>query len=253
VAGFKQRPVQVPEYDRIVRDFFEPQLRRIGLAADQIAEQDLAQLEASLEKINDAIANPGAFGTLRVAFTAETGVMIVQSNTQAHIELGILPLLLERKGQILDRIRTLRSEQQLSELREDIASTVDDPQARDRLIEIVDRRSEEQRAAREDLDREQAQVEAAHADLEERQMRLQADLRDRKFAIYHSFLERESVASVVGALLLLALAATLIVGMFTHVAASEVIANAFLLILGYFFGQGATRERKSRSSDQGDT
>ena len=108
-----------------------------------------------------------------------------------------------------------------------------------------DRRFEEQRALREDLDREQAEVDAARVEAKERELQLQIQIRERKAAIYRSFLERESVASVVGALLLLALAATLIIGMFTHVTAPDIVANAFLLILGYFFGQAATRDRKS--------
>ena len=85
----------------------------------------------------------------------------------------------------------------------------------------------------------------------ERDQRLQIELRERRSAIYRSFLERESVASVVGAFLLLALGVTLIIGMFTHVAASEIITSSFLLILGYFFGQASTRDRKLHSSNDG--
>jgi uncharacterized membrane protein len=130
---------------------------------------------------------------------------------------------------------------------------VDDPQERDRLIEAIDRRSEEQRKAREELDREQAEVEAARAEASERQQRLKIEIRERRSAIYRSFLERESVASVVGAMLLLALATTLIVAMFTHAATSEVITNAFLLILGYFFGQATTRSQSQRSTEDQDS
>lgn len=241
---------ETPDYDRLIRDFFEPQLRRLGLAEDQIARQDLAELEASLEKVNDAIMNPDAFGKLRVAITADAGAIIVRAQTEHHLELGILPLLLERKGQILDRIRALRPEQQLSELREDVASAVTDPEAREQLIEAIDRRFEEQRAAREDLDREQGEVEAARAAARERELKLQIQIRERRAAIYRSFLERESIASVVGAVLMLGLALTLIIGMFAHVAAPDVIANAFLLILGYFFGQATTHDRRSRPSDE---
>ena len=150
---------QIPDYDRLVRDFFEPQLGRLGLAEGQIADQDLAQLEVSLEKVNDAIANPDAFGKLKIAFTAQGSVLIAQTHTEHHLELGILPLLLERKGQILDRIKALRPEQQLSELREDVAAAVNDPEAREHLIETIDRRFEEQRASLEELDRQKAEVE----------------------------------------------------------------------------------------------
>jgi hypothetical protein len=244
-AGPPRAPTMTTELDRIVSQFFDPQLRRLGLTEDQIKHQDLAELEVSLQKVNDAVDKPDSFGKVRVKFGGEFGAVIVMSASDYHVELGILPLLLERKGQILDRIRALRPEQQLNELREDIASNVDDPQARDHLIKVIDQRFEQQREAREKLDHEQAQVEAERIEAREREQRLQIEIRERRSAIYHSFLERESVASVVGALLLLALAATLIIAMFTHVATSVIIANSFLLILGYFFGQATTRDRIS--------
>ena len=93
------------ETERRVREFFEPQLRTLGLSVEQIEEQGLAQLEASLEVLNDAIANPDSFGKIRLSFAAGTGPIIVRSLSEAHIELGILPILLERKALILNRIR----------------------------------------------------------------------------------------------------------------------------------------------------
>ena len=102
-----------------------------------MAEQYLPQLEASLEKINDATANPDSFGKLKVVITSDAGVIVVPAQAEHHMELGILPLLLERKSQILDRIKALRPEQQLSELREDVAANVHDPLAREQLIETI--------------------------------------------------------------------------------------------------------------------
>jgi hypothetical protein len=232
-----------------MREFFEPGLRRIGLAEDQIQTQDLVELNVSLQRVNDAILNPDSFGKFKVEISSGANVVITRTAADAHIELGILPLLLERKGQILARIRLLRPEQQLNEIREDIEAGVEDPQAREHLIEVIDRRLEEQRKANEKLDQEQALVEAARVEAEARQQRLKIEIRERRSAIYRSFLERESVASVVGAVLLLALAATLIIAMFSHVTVSDIIANAFLLILGYFFGQ-ATAQSRTKDTDR---
>ncbi len=240
------------DVERLVRDFFDPQLRPLGLTARQIEEQDLAQLESSLDKINGAITNPESFGQLRLKFTAEAGPVIAMSGSDAHMTRGILPLLLERKAQILDRIRALRPEEQLSSLRADVADKVNDPEARDQLLNLIDERFEEERAAREDLDREQAKVESQRIDAWEREQRIQIEIRERRWAIYHSFVERESMASIVGAILLLALAVVLAVGMFTHTAPPDVIANAFLLVLGYFFGQTTTQARASRKSEDSD-
>lgn len=241
------------DYNSFAHLLFDPRLRSISLAADQIEGQDLSQLEESLEKINEAIANADSFGKFRVNFAIKAGKLtpiVAAAGEDYQLELGILPLLLERKGQILDRIRTLRPEQEENELREDIAANVGDPEERDRLFEAIDRRFEEQRRDRDDLSREQEEVETARAEIREREQRLQIEIRERRSAIYRSFLEREPVASIVGALLLIALTAALIVGMFTHVTAPEVLANAFLLILGYFFGQATSRDRSKSSSNE---
>lgn len=53
---------------------------------------------------------------------------------------GALPILLERKAQILDRIRALRPEEQLSSLRADVADKVVDPEARDELLNLTNER-----------------------------------------------------------------------------------------------------------------
>ena len=238
---------QIPEYQRLIRDFYEPQLKLIGLARDQIEAQSLEELEISLQKVNDAIANSDSFGKLKITVNSRGSAIIAQSQTEGTIEIGILPLLLERKSQVLDRIKTLQPEQQWSDLREDVAATVNDTEERERLIDLIDRRFEEQRAEREKIDQEQTRLESLRAEAKEREMQLQIQIRERRAAIYRSFLERESVASVVGAILLVALGLTLVVGMFVHVAATDVISNAFLLILGYFFGTAIIHDRRPRS------
>ena len=163
-----------------------------------------------------------------------------------------LPILLERKSLILDRIRELRPQEQLINLRADVTENVDDPQAREQLLDIINHRFEEEREARENLDRERAKTENERVDAWEREQRVQIEIRERRWAIYHSVIERESLASIIGAILLLALAAVLVVGMFTHTTPPEVITNAFLLVLGYFFGQTTTRARSaSESKDNG--
>jgi uncharacterized membrane protein len=215
----------VADYGLEARDFLEPKLRAKNLAEDQIAKQNLKECESSLEKIDDAIANPASLGTV----------------PDPNVEISIPPVLLERKSLVLDRFKTLRSEQ----LRQDIIAGLPDQQASRQLIEMI----ESELATREELGREQRKVQVEAA-LKEQQARLDRERRETRAAIILSFLQRESVASVVGAILLLGLGITLVVGMFTHVAAPDVITNAFLLILGYFFGQSTTRSHQLRSPEK---
>jgi hypothetical protein len=97
------KPIQ--DTDRLVRQVFEPQLMSLGLAVKQIEDQDLGQLEASLDKLNEAIGSADSFGKIRLEFTADSGSVITSASTSATVELGILPLLLERKAIVLDRMR----------------------------------------------------------------------------------------------------------------------------------------------------
>ena len=102
---------------REAEDFFEPQLSSLGLSVAAIENQDLEQLRSSLERVNDLIANPGQLGTFRL--TASSGAVIARAETT--LEVGALPLLLQRKRLILDRIAALGGEAQASSLRDLIA------------------------------------------------------------------------------------------------------------------------------------
>jgi uncharacterized membrane protein len=239
----------IAQMDQAARSIFEPQLRMLGLSVDSIEGQGISELETSLDKVNDALNHVDSFDKLRFNMTASGHAILVQSGSQWTFERTILPFLLESKARIIDRIKMLRPEQQLSELRSDVENRIDDPTVREELIEVINRRFEEERSTQENLDKEQAQVRGAQVEALEREQRLRIEIRERKWAIYRSFLERESMASVIGALLLTCLGAALIIAMFTHTVTPEIVSSAFLLILGYFFGQTSARSQAEKGSD----
>jgi uncharacterized membrane protein len=217
--------------------FFEPQLSKLKLTIEDIESQSLDELQLSLGRINGAISNPSAFGTLKLKFSAQGAVLITALSSEATVEVNILPILLERKSLILQRISTLQPQEQLSDLRAVVTDLVDDEKLRKVLIDNIDQSGEKAKA---DAEKLMAEAEATMAQ-RERMMKLEVELQERRSAIWLSFLQRESVASFIGALLLLAFGVALIVSMFTHTPPTEVVTNAFLLILGYFFGQATGR------------
>jgi hypothetical protein len=244
VAERVNRPLAaLEEVQQVAREIFDSQLRSLGLTAGAIEGKDLDGLEASLNTINDAIANADSFSVIRIKPTADGSWVVAKSDSSANLELSILPILLERKAMILDRIKVLRSEEQLNNLRADVADKVDDEQAREQVLDIIDHRSEQERLAEEKLRREREKTKQDSVDAWERQQRLQIEFSDHRWAVFRSFIERESIAGIIGAILLLAFAAVLVIGMFTHTAAPEVVTSAFLLVLGYFFGQSATKSK----------
>jgi hypothetical protein len=180
-----------------------------------------------------------------LTYSATGSAFIVKSASEAIVEVGILPILLERKRLILERISALTSSESLMALKESV-SRVTDPDVRLSLetqIENYEAQSEQLRQETVETEAQKAEaITSAQAET------LKVNIFKERANVWLQILGRESVASVVGALLLITFAIAVIVAMFTHVAASTVISDSFLLILGYFFGQGVARHTPAGDS-----
>lgn len=241
------------------KDFFEPQLVRLNLGEDQINNQNLEELTQSLERVNDAIQNPSSFGTLKLKMTAELGILLSKATSDYHVEVGILPILLQRKKLILERMRLLKGDQKIEEL-QNIAKDVTDNEVRTRLEdEITQLRSEMEKLREQNADVENAQAQSqlnaeierskAESELAAVQVQVEMEKFERRSKVWQSYLERESASTVIGGMLLLLIGCALITSMFLNPVlsvlsgqepvpfSSDILNNAFLLILGYFFGQ----------------
>jgi hypothetical protein len=226
------------------RNYFEPQLEERGLGKEQIANQTLEELGLSLIKINGAIEHPESFRLPGAGFK----IWVIELTTEG-IQANLLAILLERKSQILHRTSILRQQGQMSDLIEDVLNGVDDPIRRDSLAESIERQ-----VSKAIIDANAVQVEVQKVNQQREQIEFDVAVQEREVAVQErrsrmrrSWFERESIASIIGALLLLLLGITLIIAMFTGTTAPEIVTSAFLLILGYFFGQ-ATDRRSEQSS-----
>jgi hypothetical protein len=101
----------------------------MGLGEEQIKQQTLEELQQSLETINDAIKNPDSFGALNLKLDAQIGAVIASNGSGAHVSLGILPILLERKKLILQRIRLLKGEEKIETI-QDLIKTIPDEKSK---------------------------------------------------------------------------------------------------------------------------
>ncbi len=223
------------------RVFFEPQLIAIGMSKDQIEKQTREELEQSLERVNEAINHPDAFGVLRLKVTADIGLVITTAQSESTVEVSILPLLLERKRVILDRLRILKSSEKIEDL-QDLAEKTTEGSVREGIEGKIEK-LEAEFQERFELQQAQAQEELkAKLALAELQARAEIDMRKAKTRseIWQSWLARESVASIVGGSLLVLITIILLIAMFFKLAIPEIISNSFLVILGYFFGQATS-------------
>ena len=234
-----------PDYTEVTKTFFDPRLIEIGLGEEQIATATVPQLKGALERVNDCIANPQSFGVLRLKLTA-SGFLVV--STEAHMEVGILPLLLLRKKLILERLSHLAA----------TSGATEEPMAATASADHVDRDKKNVKESEAESEVEKWREQALAADDARRKAQLaqEAELArievfERRSRVWQKFLERQSVATIVGAILLIAIFAFIVASSTTGTAVPELISNAFLVILGYFFGQakseGGQAETRGRA------
>ncbi len=91
--------------------FFEKQLSDLELDVDKLEHQTLDELKRSLTIIDQAIEHHESFGKFSLKFSAQGSFIVAQSNAESHFAIGILPLLLERKQIILQRIENILKSQ----------------------------------------------------------------------------------------------------------------------------------------------
>lgn len=152
--------------EQVTGEFFEPKLRRLGLTVQQIETQTLDELEVSLETVNDALRHPDSFGLMKV--TSEAGrpsAVLATKPTEAHLEVGIVPILLERKGLILSRIKSLQPAAQIERFRAEVEEKVEDPAIRQQLLTALEEHAVMQKELSSRLEKESA--EATHALIDE--------------------------------------------------------------------------------------
>lgn len=122
----------VEQLRKVLRSFFLAQLKALSLTTEQISTQTSEELKTSLETVNDAIERADSFGVFGVRISAEGGAIIASSNTESHFEIGILPLLLEAKKLILERLAELRKQEHIENL-EQLVNRVSDNSLREKL------------------------------------------------------------------------------------------------------------------------
>ncbi|MCT9934808.1 hypothetical protein N5079_31840 [Planotetraspora sp. A-T 1434] len=223
----------------------EPLLTIQGLTETDIESYDLNQLHDALERLNDAIAHPEQFGSLKV--TAEAGVIMARTQAEGHF--GALPILLARKRRVLERIAELRESSGILSLRQ-LVDQVRDDQFRQALVGQLDNLEQAAVIQQEARATAVAEEDASRAVEEQaKKERQRIENFQRRWMVWKDILGRESVASIVGAFFLVISGLALLIAMFVGVEVSAIVSNSFLVILGYFFGQGAERRAGSRRQD----
>ena len=209
----------------------EQLLDQTNLSEEQIQAQTLPELKQSLERMNQLIEN------LKKSIDAAH----FKSELVGQASIYTMPLLLERQRMVIDRIRQLESEEEITKL----VSVVRSDTATDVQQEIEKMKSMNETWVAISIANERARneaLEAANTVSEEtlhRQGRAAAT-RGRWPAL-PKFIENESVPTIISAFLVVIIVLSLLLFSLFHVTTPQILNDAFLVILGYFFGQAIAK------------
>jgi hypothetical protein len=239
-----------PSIEEDVQSYFEEQLTELNLSKNQIEIQRIDELQESLETIERALKHPESFGTLAFKISEDGRAILTSSNSDFHFERGILKPLLSRKRLILERIRSLSTSEKIESIK-GLINEVNDEDIRNKLSkEVSELKDESQELAEKSKEIEQKQNQEATRTQSELE-RLKMELFERRSKVWFSLLERESAATILGGFLVILIVIAHITAIFSRFSIPEILNNAFLIILGYFFGQSTNSKSKGREDISG--
>lgn len=239
IEGIEELADKINDPLSLPRKFYEKMLRSLELLPEQIETQSFEELDKSLERVDDTITNSQQFGTLKIKMTTN-GPIIAQQNSDYNYEMSILPLLLESKKIILGRKKLLTNNQKIESLQRIVETTADPDQLKEEIKNKLNSDEIKQ------IDKEIKETERLQLSAQANELLLmkKTDVENFKLKneIFKSYLEKESVATIIGALLLIIITLSELICVFWNIKPSDIVNNAFLLILGYFFGQTISKK-----------
>ncbi len=161
-------------------------------------------------------------------------------NLAPEVERIVVQLLYGYRVRLDKKLLELSQLRQMAEIKDAVDENVADPEVRQQLSDLVSEFAKQQQ----ELSAKLHERETAEA----RELR-RIEVQERKWRMRKSLLDREPAAVLIGGLLLLILTSALIIGMFTSAEIPDILANGFLLILGFFFGQTTHRTGPADPSD----
>ncbi len=216
----------------------EQKLASVGLGQNDVGEMSGRELVDALSKIDEIISDPNAkgFETELISETVEGRTVLKSIDTR--------PYLLARKSQIVAALKS-ELDSDLSEAQSEVAELQSAGDTSTEATEQSENRVEELKLQRAELEHQAQLVEAqrrsAELEFELEMTRVKIDRHNAGTQRIRTLVGRDTIAAVVGGILLLIFAPVFVVAMFVGTAVTEIISSAFLVVLGYFFGQATAR------------
>lgn len=226
----------------------EEKVNLLGFSTPHLIALEVDQLRLKISEIDEILGNSKKLN--------ETGE--IEFDRDEHFQLPkdadpgfggfiftIGPNLIAKKKEILDLIKTKEREIKIESISELIQS-ISEPGLKKKFSkELKELEDQANRIEIEEkqLDEDEKRMKSIKEELEITKSKL--DVFDKKSQIWLRILGRESVASILGGVILLLMCLSLLLAMFFGLKPSTVIESAFLLILGYFFGHSVSKKSES--------
>ena len=218
------------EYKESFVTWTEQLLDQTNLGVDQIQSQTLPDLKQSLERINHLIED----------LKKSIGGASFKSELVGQASIYTMPLLLERQKMVIDRIRQLESEEEITK----IVTVVRSDAATDVEQEIENMKSMNEKWVAISIENERARnkaLEAANKVTEDTLHRQEKGAAGRQWPELPKFIENESVPTIISAFLIVVIVIFLLIFSLLHITSLQVLNDAFLVILGFFFGHAVAK------------
>ena len=208
----------------------DSRLRDLGLSKAQISLQTLKELNESVHRIDGFIAKPESFLKQKFWHTV---------SPETDFKLNILPILLERRMFVLETYDELVDRMKNYDLRR-LINGISDKNIKSSMEKILYDLQMKDSV----LKKEYQKIEKSRRDLYSEQQKFSAmpegstERRNKKSKYFPS--EVPVITAIMGTLLIL-IAFLIALTPFVNILVPDILNSTFLIILGFFFGQGIGR------------
>ncbi|WP_291728326.1 hypothetical protein [Bernardetia sp.] len=242
---FKTKEEAQNYFMSVSQDSIKKKFAILNTSKSKLETLSINELNQIKNKIDDILTNHDSelhfsyklgVDFLREEFINEEDYFLSFSYNATHF-------LLDIKKAIINEISSKTEDKKITSIYE-LVNAISEDDLRQKLTQELNELREqtgEFKIEKERLDEEEARFNSEKKELELTKDKL--DIFDKRSQIWLRIFGKESIASILGGFLLLIMSISFIVAMFTGTEISNIVESAFLLILGYFFGQSVKNDK----------
>ncbi|QRA44309.1 hypothetical protein [Chryseobacterium cucumeris] len=198
-----------------------------------LEKMDLDELKESKIRIRELFLNQEFLQTHQLHFDRDIHYTVREDDSVVGFKFTIFHQLKKPHDYIMKRITELEQTQSVKSI-EKLVEEINDSDLKERFEDQINELKEANKRLEDELSSIGEKKVLFAEEIEFSKHR--TEMMEKKYNIFLKFLDKESVASIVGAILLLLMGISLIIMMFYKINPIQIVQSAFLLILGYFFG-----------------